>query len=293
MFWIHGGAWLGGSNVHTLYGPDYLLNHDIILVVVNYRVGALGFLSTETIDCPGNFGFKDQIAALEWVKNHISSFGGNSSSVTIFGESAGGASVGFLMESEKAQGLFHKAIQQSGFILSPGVQPLRKGVAQSRALQLAKIFHCDNDNQDWKKIIACLKKVDAIEMISKTIQFTEWMGYPYFSFQPVIEPKHKGAFIVQDFKNVSLKSLVIPLLIGITSSEGLMSTPTVLGNEEILIDVKSNVDKKFPLMLAYDHMDCATQKNITSELEGFYLKDGHNYNKTNHQNFTDVSIGKI
>uniref|UniRef100_T1H0G8 Carboxylic ester hydrolase n=1 Tax=Megaselia scalaris TaxID=36166 RepID=T1H0G8_MEGSC len=92
MVWYHGGAWFAGSNNHLFYGPEYILDHDIILITVNYRLGALGFLSSETLDCPGNFGLKDQVEALRWVKEHISSFGGNPNDVTIFGESAGGAS---------------------------------------------------------------------------------------------------------------------------------------------------------------------------------------------------------
>ena len=74
---------------HSIYGPGYLLDHDIILVSGNYRLGTLGFLSTEDEHCPGNFGFKDQNMMLEWVQENIEKFGGDKDSVTIFGESAG------------------------------------------------------------------------------------------------------------------------------------------------------------------------------------------------------------
>lgn len=289
MVWIHGGAWLGGSNENTFYGPEYIMEENVILVSINYRVGALGFLSSETLDCPGNFGLKDQVEALRWVKEHISSFGGNPGSVTIFGESAGGASISYLLQSEKPRGLFHKAIQQSGTIFNSWAQPLHKGVAQSRALKMAKFFNCENDEQDWKKIISCLKKVDAIEMISKTKEFTQWLGYPYFVFQPVIEPVHKEAFLVQRPRDVPLNSLDIPLLTGITTAEGLLSTAQLLGNELWLQELKDNVKDKFPLMLAYDHWDMKKQQSITKAFEEFYLKNGHDYHKLNHQNFTDVS----
>lgn len=72
-----------------MYGPGYLLEHDIVLVTGNYRLGPLGFLSTEDEHCSGNFGFKDQLLMLEWVQMNIEKFGGNGKSVTIFGESAG------------------------------------------------------------------------------------------------------------------------------------------------------------------------------------------------------------
>ena len=76
----------GGNSLHA---PDYLLEHDVILVTGNYRLGPLGFLSTEDKECPGNFGLKDQSMMLTWVKMNIDKFGGNSNLVTIFGNSAG------------------------------------------------------------------------------------------------------------------------------------------------------------------------------------------------------------
>lgn len=290
MVWIHGGAWLSGSNNHLLYGPDYLLNHDVVLVTVNYRVGVLGFMSSETIDCPGNFGLKDQVEALRWVKNHISSFGGNPDSVTIFGESAGGASVSYLLQSEKSRGLFHRAIPQSGTIFNSWSQPLHKGVAQKRALKMAELFNCDNEERDWKRIVSCLTLVDGTELTSKTGKLNEWNRYPFFVFQPVVEPKHKDAFLYQRPRDVSLNSLDIPILTGVTTGEGILSTAAVLGNENLLTDVKTNFAKRFPLMLSYDHWDYKKQAEITKAFLGFYLKNGHDYNKLNHQNFTDVSV---
>lgn len=82
-------GWTEFHSGHSLYGPGYLLDHDIILVTGNYRLGPLGFLSTEDENCPGNFGFKDQHMMLEWVQENIDKFGGDKNSVTIFGESAG------------------------------------------------------------------------------------------------------------------------------------------------------------------------------------------------------------
>ena len=78
-----------GHSGHSLYGPGYFLDHDIILVTGNYRLGPLGFLSTEDEHCLGNFGFKDHVMMLEWIQKNIEKFGGDKNSVTIFGESAG------------------------------------------------------------------------------------------------------------------------------------------------------------------------------------------------------------
>jgi carboxylesterase type B len=85
MVWFHGGAFVLGHSGHTLYGPQHFLDHDVVLVTGNYRLGPLGFLSTEDENCPGNFGLKDQMAILEWVQQNIEKFGGDGKSVTIFG----------------------------------------------------------------------------------------------------------------------------------------------------------------------------------------------------------------
>jgi para-nitrobenzyl esterase len=116
MVWIHGGGFTGGSGSSAWYsGANLARRGDVVCVTVNYRLGALGFLHDPAFgDAPGNFGQLDQVAALRWVADEIAAFGGDPSNVTIFGESAGGMSVGNLMGSPLAKGLFQKAIPQSG-----------------------------------------------------------------------------------------------------------------------------------------------------------------------------------
>jgi len=118
MVWIHGGAFILGSGSAGLYdGAQLARNGDAVVVTINYRLGALGFLNLNEI-FPGaaaaNPGMLDQIAALEWVRDNIEAFGGDPENVTIFGESAGGMSVGTLLGIPAARGLFHRAILQSG-----------------------------------------------------------------------------------------------------------------------------------------------------------------------------------
>lgn len=112
MVWIHGGAFIGGSSSTTMYNPDYLLDEDVVMVSLNYRVGPLGFLSTGDRVASGNWGLKDQILALEWVQNNIRNFGGDPDQVTIFGASAGAVSVHLLTLSNATQGNFLR-IQRS------------------------------------------------------------------------------------------------------------------------------------------------------------------------------------
>jgi len=119
MVWIHGGSFLHGSGSQPIYNSPAFVDRGVVLVTINYRLGRLGFFAHPALsDEPGpevaNFGILDQVKALEWVRDNVEGFGGDASNVTVFGESAGGASVNALMASPAAGGLFAKAITQSG-----------------------------------------------------------------------------------------------------------------------------------------------------------------------------------
>ena len=120
MVWIHGGAFTIGSGAQAIYdGSSLARRGDIVVVTINYRLGPLGFLRLADVTggriaSTGNEGILDQIAALTWVRDNIENFGGDPENVLIFGESAGGMSVGTLLGMPAARGLFHKAIPQSG-----------------------------------------------------------------------------------------------------------------------------------------------------------------------------------
>ena len=124
MFWIHGGG--NTSGLKDLYDYSKMVNrHDVIVVTINYRLGAFGWFThpsiqsnQEGLDKTSNFGTLDIIQALKWVNKNIELFGGDSNNITIFGESAGGHNVLSLMVSPQAKGLFHKAISQSGYTTS-------------------------------------------------------------------------------------------------------------------------------------------------------------------------------
>jgi para-nitrobenzyl esterase len=121
MVWIHGGAFTTGAGSLPWYdGTSFATRGDVVLVTINYRLGALGFMYLDELvpDLEGtaNLGILDQIAALEWVQNNIAAFGGDPSQVTVFGESAGGMSVGTLMGLPAAKGLFSRATLQSGAV---------------------------------------------------------------------------------------------------------------------------------------------------------------------------------
>uniref|UniRef100_A0A8C3K2K6 Carboxylic ester hydrolase n=1 Tax=Calidris pygmaea TaxID=425635 RepID=A0A8C3K2K6_9CHAR len=121
MIWIYGGAFLvGGSqganflNNYLYDGEEIAVRGNVIVVTLNYRLGPLGFLSTGDENLPGNYGLKDQHMAIAWVKRNIKAFGGDPENITIFGESAGAASVSLQTLTPKNKGLFKRAISQSG-----------------------------------------------------------------------------------------------------------------------------------------------------------------------------------
>lgn len=93
MVWIHGGSFTGGSGDSWIYGPDFLVNDGVVVVTFNYRLGILGFMGTGDGAAQGNYGMKDMVEVLRWVRNNIAQFGGNPNQVTVFGESAGGVAV--------------------------------------------------------------------------------------------------------------------------------------------------------------------------------------------------------
>ena len=120
MVWLHGGGFRNGSGAEAWYDGASLARRGVVVVTLNYRLGALGFLAHEALaaESPlatsGNYGLLDQVAALEWLRDHVAAFGGDPGNVTIFGQSAGAGSVRALLECPLARGLFHRAIQQSG-----------------------------------------------------------------------------------------------------------------------------------------------------------------------------------
>ena len=144
LVWIHGGGFVFGTGSAPLYdGTALARDHDLVVVCINYRLGVLGFAQLDSIAPQGpfasNVGLRDQLAALAWVRENIAGFGGDPDNVTLFGESAGAMSIGALLGSPLARGLFHRAICQSG---AAHHSSTREGAARAahallRALELA------------------------------------------------------------------------------------------------------------------------------------------------------------
>jgi para-nitrobenzyl esterase len=150
MLWVHGGGFVQGAGSAPLYhGARLAKRGEVVVVTFNYRLGVLGFLNTRRLEGSVNLGLQDQLMALEWVRDHISAFGGDPNNVTLFGESAGGFSVCALLASPRAEGLFHKTIIQSGGgcsgleELEPELNPAHP--LEERATALLSALDCVND----------------------------------------------------------------------------------------------------------------------------------------------------
>jgi para-nitrobenzyl esterase len=148
MVWIHPGGYSTGSGSAPGYNGEALARKGVVLVTINYRLGIFGFFSHPELTkesenhASGNYGFMDQIAALQWVQKNIAAFGGDPKRVTVFGDSAGSASISNLMASPLAKGLFQRASGESGAWMGISLQPMRTlPEAEQSGMKLAEEMH--------------------------------------------------------------------------------------------------------------------------------------------------------
>lgn len=154
MFFIHGGAFYMGGYIG--HGPKVLLENEVILVEVQYRLGILGFMCLDHPEAAGNMGLMDQSLALEWTKMHIADFGGNPDEITVFGESAGAASASYHMLSPMSSSNFNRVIAQSGSALAGWAFDLEP---EFHAKQIANRAGCPTDSIDG--MVQCMKTLEA------------------------------------------------------------------------------------------------------------------------------------
>lgn len=173
MVWIPGGGWTDGSGSAPLYDGSPLARRGVVVVTLNYRVGAFGFLAHEALsnESPrhdsGNYGLRDQVAALRWVRDNIDAFGGDPGRVTIFGQSAGSMSANLLTVSPPARGLFQRVIGQSGAVFIPpamaGGDAFRLKGAQAEGARFAEALGATT--------LEALRQVPAAQIVQAQTRF--------------------------------------------------------------------------------------------------------------------------
>ncbi|KAF6215479.1 hypothetical protein GE061_010233 [Apolygus lucorum] len=226
MFWIHGGSFRVGS-AHG-FRPNHLLEQDVVLVTINYRLGPFGFLSLQDDNISGNMGLLDMLMALQWTKEHIDDFCGDSTQITIFGQSSGGSAVSLMLASPLTQGLFQRAIIQSGGSLCDWTMDHN---AANHALEIAREVKCSGSNQ---QIYECLKNVTVYDILNAHSTFTATAIAKYHQVtvnggnHAVVQVAGKQKFLVEDPKVTFTEGRYhrVPTMVGFTKHEGTL----ILGN---------------------------------------------------------------
>ncbi|XP_067851848.1 bile salt-activated lipase-like [Heptranchias perlo] len=223
MIWIHGGAFAIGSSYGighekiSLYdGNELAHSGEVIIVSVNYRLTALGFLSTGDDNGRGNYGLWDQHMAIAWVKSNIANFGGNPELITLFGESAGGASTSVHALSPVNKGLFRRAISQSGdaqAIWAINRNPLRA------ARRVAQAVRCPLE--DNAAMMFCLRQVPAKEIVL-AVRVTELLSKEKIVFFLPFVPTIDGDFLPAEPEALFENSKEIDYLLGCNSGDAHM-----------------------------------------------------------------------
>ncbi|XP_049938802.1 cholinesterase 1-like [Schistocerca serialis cubense] len=277
MVYIHGGAFKTGSSSGAT--PHYFVEKGVLLVSIAYRLGALGFLSLQNEDIPGNAGFKDQVLALQWVQRNIAAFGGDPSRVAIFGESAGGGSTSHLFLSPATNGLFSGVIMESGVATTPwGLTDIPRERAYRMAEALGFQTQGDNHTDDNDaRLAAFLRAANYSDLIRDDslalTDFEKRCPLP-LAFLPVVEPPSDSAMIVEHPADVLKAGSYnqVPIILGVTSGEGIIIPflSSIL-TEEGIADMKENftalIGSQLPLPTEEQRTRAAEQ------LEQFYFGD--------------------
>lgn len=237
MFWIHGGGFTSGSASMFIYDGHNLAGKGVVVVTINYRLGALGFMAHPALtaesphDSSGNYGLLDQIAALKWVRDNIEVFGGDPGEVTVFGESAGGASVCALMAAPDSDGLFQRAVVESGGFFDMGMPVPGAGTlpdAEVRGERIAAELGCDGSED----VLACMRAKSVDEILAAQDK-EQGLGLVWSTVDDgwVLPDKPQDVF-------AEGRQHKVPLLIGTNADEGTIFAPDISASD-------------YKLMLAY------------------------------------------
>lgn len=254
MVWIFGGGFTFGQA--SMYGPDFFMKEDVVVVTINYRVGALGFMSIDDSNqnIPGNAGLKDQTLAMRWVKQNIVKFGGDPDNITLFGESAGGASVNYHMISDYSKNLFHKAIIQSGSVFAPWALSKSSDMAPRLATKLG--WNGQGGTAAMLNVLMAAHPSDIVAQQDVSTIEEQLLGN-MFAFAPTIEKYDAGSCFMKKHPNDLIDQAwgkSVTLLVGGNSGEGFLfyklitDKTNAIGDPDLLQKVLSaEIADKYPL----------------------------------------------
>nr|DBA13707.1 TPA: hypothetical protein GDO54_017051 [Pyxicephalus adspersus] len=220
MMYIHGGSYMEGSG-NMIDGSVLASYGNVIVITLNYRVGVLGFLSTGDQAAKGNYGLLDQIQALRWVSENVAFFGGDPQRITVFGSSIGASCVSLLTLSHHSEGLFQRAIIQSGSALSSwavNYQPVKY------TRLLAEKVGCNV--LDTVDMVDCLRQKSAKELVEQDIQPARY----HIAFGPVIDGD-----VIPDDPEILMEQgefLNYDIMLGVNQGEGLKFVENVVDAED-------------------------------------------------------------
>ena len=231
IVYIHGGAFVVGSCEAMLYGPQVLLDREVVMVGINYRLGALGFLSLETEEAPGNLGLHDQYLALLWVRDNIAQFGGDPDNVTLMGVSAGAMSATCHLVSPLSRGLFHRVIALSGTMGSTFMHKDRS--PRCYAVALASRLGYSGDKKDERSLLSFLQRQSASAIVRAATMFLDWDYANPMPWNPSQDSFSSQPFLPRGFKGDSysiymIKMILMTMMMTTTTTMMMMMTAMIL-----------------------------------------------------------------
>lgn len=270
LVYFHGGSFIMGS-AHT-EGITPLIQQNIIVVTVNYRLGALGFLCLGIKEAPGNSGLKDQVAALKWISRNIADFGGDPDKVTIYGMSAGAASVEYHVLSHMSKGLFQQAIAESGSatpVWAIDAQPITTAVNLALSLDIP----IGLSRQSIYKVLDYLLKVPANVISKVNMEYYNNLTDGTFGFVPCVERHVPGRepFICRAPYHTLTRELYkkVPMMFIYSSAEGLFLRSTDLYELNYTQRMNANFSAFLPADLKFDSKEIRMQ--IAENILNFYF----------------------
>ncbi|XP_055295977.1 juvenile hormone esterase-like [Sitodiplosis mosellana] len=257
VVFIHPGGFYIGSGSSANYGPEYLLEEDLVLVTFNYRLAFFGFTSVGTNDAIGNAGYKDQALLLKWVYDHIRHFGGDPNCVTLMGDSAGGMSVQAHLVSPLSSHLFHRA-----FVMSGGILPQAKSPSSQMHLveKLARLLGCSENENTFD----CIKKANTVSITDSLRKIFEFgWDNPVYPWLPIVEPpSDEQPFLNEDPMKLfeTGKFSKIPVMVSLTKHETSMSAMYLFEHRDLLTQWVNDFARIGPICMQYEPNDTVSDR---------------------------------